>query len=254
MARIGRGGERRLAVGHQCRELAAEHALVEPKRGLALAAEHQVNADLHSSPPVLGLVDYTASARRGCKACTLFASRAVFIIFDGNGVVASGELGRAVGERERAMANEMQASGRGRMIGWVLSGLAIAFLLMDATMKLLALSVVLETSGPLGFPGAAMARGLGVLLLACTLLYAAPQTAVLGAILLTDISAARSRRTFASAIRCSRTSCSACTSACFSGSVCICATRGCVRSCRCARRERGRADAPIGRLTSRGAA
>ena len=83
------------------------------------------------------------------------------------------------------MANEMQASGRGRTIGWVLSGLVIAFLLMDATMKLLALSVVLETSGPLGFPGAAMARGLGVLLLLCTLLYAAPQTAVLGAILLT---------------------------------------------------------------------
>jgi hypothetical protein len=56
---------------------------------------------------------------------------------------------------------------------------------MDATMKLLALSVVLETSGPLGFPGATMARGLGMLLLVCTLLYAAPQTAVLGAILLT---------------------------------------------------------------------
>jgi hypothetical protein len=78
-----------------------------------------------------------------------------------------------------------QASGRGRTIGWVLSGLVIAFLLMDATMKLLALPIVLETQEPLGFSGAATARGLGVLLLACTLLYAAPQTAVLGAILLT---------------------------------------------------------------------
>jgi len=83
------------------------------------------------------------------------------------------------------MASEAQASRRRRTIGWVLSGLVIAFLMMDATMKLLALSVVLETGGPLGFPGAPMARGLGVLLLACTLLYAAPQTAVLGAILLT---------------------------------------------------------------------
>ena len=83
------------------------------------------------------------------------------------------------------MATQAQTSGRGRTMGWALSGLAIAFLLMDATMKLLALPVVLETSGPLGFPGAAMARGLGVLLLVCTLLYAAPQTAVLGAILLT---------------------------------------------------------------------
>ena len=83
------------------------------------------------------------------------------------------------------MASEAQASGRGRTIGWVFSGLVIAFLLMDATMKLLALSVVLEAQEPLGFSGAATARGLGVLLLVCTLLYAAPQTAVLGAILLT---------------------------------------------------------------------
>jgi DoxX-like protein len=83
------------------------------------------------------------------------------------------------------MASQAQASGRGRTIGWVLSGVVIAFLLMDATMKLLALPIVLETQEPLGFSGAGLARGLGVLLLACTLLYAAPQTAVLGAILLT---------------------------------------------------------------------
>jgi hypothetical protein len=83
------------------------------------------------------------------------------------------------------MASEVQASGRGHTIGWILSGLVIAFLLMDATMKLLALPVVLEAQAPLGFAGAGIARGLGVLLLVCTLLYAAPQTAVLGAILLT---------------------------------------------------------------------
>ena len=70
-------------------------------------------------------------------------------------------------------------------IAWVISGLAIAFLLMDATMKLLALPVVLEASAPLGFPGADMARGLGTVLLICTVLYAVPRTAVLGAILLT---------------------------------------------------------------------
>jgi hypothetical protein len=69
--------------------------------------------------------------------------------------------------------------------GWALSGLSVAFLLMDATMKLMALPVVLEASAALGFPGADMARGLGTLLLICTLLYASPRTAVLGAILLT---------------------------------------------------------------------
>ena len=79
------------------------------------------------------------------------------------------------------------ATGRGGAFwgGWVMSGLVIAFMLMDATMKLLALPVVLETSGPLGFPGAGMAHGLGVTLLICTVLYAVPQTAILGAILLT---------------------------------------------------------------------
>ena len=70
-------------------------------------------------------------------------------------------------------------------IGWVMSGLVIAFLLMDATMKLLALPVVLEAGAPLGFAGADMARGLGTVLLICTLLYTMPRTAVLGAILLT---------------------------------------------------------------------
>jgi hypothetical protein len=75
--------------------------------------------------------------------------------------------------------------GRSFWIGWGMSGLVIAFLLMDATMKLLALPIVLETSGSLGFAGADMARGLGALLLVCTVLYAVPRTALLGAILLT---------------------------------------------------------------------
>jgi DoxX-like family len=70
-------------------------------------------------------------------------------------------------------------------VGWALSGVTVAFLLTDATMKLLALPVVLEASATLGFPGADMARGLGTVLLICTLLYASPRTAMLGAILLT---------------------------------------------------------------------
>ncbi len=84
-------------------------------------------------------------------------------------------------------ALQAQASGHGPQfwIGWVLSGLVILFMLMDATMKLLALPIVLESSAALGFSGGAMARGLGTLLLVCTLFYLFPRTAVLGAILLT---------------------------------------------------------------------
>ncbi len=69
--------------------------------------------------------------------------------------------------------------------GWVLSTIVVLFFLMDAVMKLLALPVVLEASGELGFVGEGMARALGVLLLVCTLLHLVPRTAVIGGILLT---------------------------------------------------------------------
>jgi hypothetical protein len=70
--------------------------------------------------------------------------------------------------------------------GWALSGLVIAFVVMDATMKLLAMSFVTEASIGLGYPGTAgFARELGVILSVCIFLYATPRTAVLGAILLT---------------------------------------------------------------------
>jgi hypothetical protein len=70
--------------------------------------------------------------------------------------------------------------------GRVLSGLVILFLLFDSAMKLIPLDIVLTTSAQLGYPATAgFARGLGILLLVCTALYAYPRTAILGAILLT---------------------------------------------------------------------
>jgi hypothetical protein len=68
--------------------------------------------------------------------------------------------------------------------GWVLSGLVIAFLVVDAGMKLVPLDVVTETMAGLGWP-AEYSRTLGVIMLVCIVLYAWPRTAVLGAILLT---------------------------------------------------------------------
>ena len=70
-------------------------------------------------------------------------------------------------------------------LGWILCGLVIAFLLLDAIMKLIAPSFVLEAGQSIGFPGVTMNRGLGLLLLACTLTYIVPQTSVVGAILIT---------------------------------------------------------------------
>jgi DoxX-like family len=70
-------------------------------------------------------------------------------------------------------------------IGWALCGLVIAFLLLDAVMKIIAPPFVLEAGESIGFPGVSMTRGLGMLLLACTLIYMVPRSSVLGAILVT---------------------------------------------------------------------
>jgi DoxX-like family len=68
--------------------------------------------------------------------------------------------------------------------GWLVSGFASAFMLMDGTMKLFRPAVVIEGTVKLGYPTSAIVP-LGIVVLICTLLYLVPRTAVLGAILLT---------------------------------------------------------------------
>src|ERR1700730_6473267 len=100
-------------------------------------------------------------------------------------------IGRTNARRRKVEGQEMSYQSRQTVrntrfwIGWTMSGLVIAFLLMDSIMKLIVLPVVTQTSATLGFPGAGMARALGEILLVCTFLYAVPQTATLGAVLLT---------------------------------------------------------------------
>ena len=77
-------------------------------------------------------------------------------------------------------------SSRAQWTGLVMSGLVVAFLLFDAAIKLVPMSVVTETMTALGYPPG-LERSLGVLTLVCTLLYAVPRTSVLGAILLTGL-------------------------------------------------------------------
>ena len=73
-----------------------------------------------------------------------------------------------------------------RVAGYVMSGLVIAFMLFDAGMKLIPLDVVIKATAELGYPASSeLARGLGAVALACTVLYAFPRTATLGAILVT---------------------------------------------------------------------
>jgi hypothetical protein len=73
-----------------------------------------------------------------------------------------------------------------RWTGRALSGLVILFLLFDAAIKLVPLSVVTETMDKMGYgPSESLARSLGLVTIVCTALYAVPPTSILGAILLT---------------------------------------------------------------------
>ena len=70
--------------------------------------------------------------------------------------------------------------------GRTMSGIVIAFFLLDGGMKLPPLQPVVDTMASLGWPSdVATARTLGLLMLGCVALYAYPRTALLGAILIT---------------------------------------------------------------------
>ena len=68
--------------------------------------------------------------------------------------------------------------------GRIMSALPALFLLVDGAMKLVKPEVVVKTTVELGYAESVILP-LGVVLLACTILYLIPQTAVLGAVLLT---------------------------------------------------------------------
>jgi len=68
--------------------------------------------------------------------------------------------------------------------GRIISALPALFLLVDGAMKLAKPEVVVKTTVELGYAETVIVS-LGVLLLACTILYLIPRTAVFGAILLT---------------------------------------------------------------------
>ena len=68
--------------------------------------------------------------------------------------------------------------------GRILSALAVLFLVFDATLKVIKAAPAMETTVQLGYP-ASVVFGLGLLELACVIVYVIPATSVLGAILLT---------------------------------------------------------------------
>lgn len=68
--------------------------------------------------------------------------------------------------------------------GYLLTGFTVLFLLFDGVMKLIKPSFVVEGTVKYGYAESVIVP-LGIVLTLCTILYAIPRTAVLGAILLT---------------------------------------------------------------------
>src|SRR6059036_3124848 len=75
-------------------------------------------------------------------------------------------------------------SSKALWAGRIVSALPVLFLLMDGVMKLFKPAVVVEATFKVGYAESTIVP-LGIVLLACTILYVVPLTSVLGAILLT---------------------------------------------------------------------
>jgi hypothetical protein len=94
---------------------------------------------------------------------------------------------------ERAMPTQAQhelkdppVSRPALWLGRLLSGSVVLFLLFDAAIKLVPLSVVTEAMDRIGYGSSeTLARTLGAITMICTVLYAVPPTSFVGAILLT---------------------------------------------------------------------
>jgi hypothetical protein len=79
---------------------------------------------------------------------------------------------------------QTSVSKKSLWIGRIVSGLPALFLLVDGAMKLVKPAVVVEATTKLGYSESLIVP-IGVVLIACTILYLIPPTSVFGAILLT---------------------------------------------------------------------
>src|ERR1700694_5446509 len=93
---------------------------------------------------------------------------------------------KSIDEANPTIAETAPVSKPALWLGRVLSGLVILFLLCDGAIKLAPWPVVTETMDRIGYGSSEnLARSLGGITIACTVLYAIPPSSILGAILLT---------------------------------------------------------------------
>lgn len=87
------------------------------------------------------------------------------------------------------VAMSVERAGGSKAMLWtgrVLTGIVVLFLVLDSGMKLLQMPQVREAMAPLGYPSE-LGLVIGIVETICLVLYVVPQTAVLGAILLTGL-------------------------------------------------------------------
>jgi len=93
---------------------------------------------------------------------------------------------KAIDEATPTISQTAPVSKPALWLGRVLSGLVILFMLFDGAIKLVPWPIVTETMDRIGYGSSeSLARTLGVITVACTVLYAIPPTSIVGAILLT---------------------------------------------------------------------
>jgi hypothetical protein len=93
-------------------------------------------------------------------------------------------LSNAAPLKAHFIPSDRATSSRQLWAGRIVTGLATLFLLMDGIMKVVKPAPVIEASARLGYPETTLS-GIGLVLVACTLMYVIPRTAIFGAILLT---------------------------------------------------------------------
>jgi hypothetical protein len=85
---------------------------------------------------------------------------------------------------DATVSETKKVSGAARWTGWIMSAVPVLMLLLSAVMKFAKPAPVVQGFEHLGI-SINLAMGLGILELACTLVYLVPRASVLGAILLT---------------------------------------------------------------------
>jgi DoxX-like family len=134
-------------------------------------------------------------------------------------------------------ARGSEPSTRARWLGRILSGLAVLFLLFDATIKLFKLPVAVEATTRLGYPESVMIP-LGLIEVSCLIAYLVPARQFSSRSCGRGTWAARWRRRCAWGTRSSARRSSRSTSQHSSGRASGCETSGCARWCRTCRDAR----------------